>query len=242
MHRTTRHTTGFTLIELLVVIAIIAILAAILFPVFARAREKARQTACLSNLKQLGLAFMQYAQDYDETFPCGVWYGGASWSTEYAWDYTVDWGSAPVNGIQPNTLGTIGPYTKNSQLGLCPSAKALQSWGRPYSGYAVNATYLCPDGVSGASLGAVQRPSEVCLIADSAYYSGGSYCQNNYLRAPGDAARAWGRFGLHYRHNGTANVCYVDGHAKASTKKCNASSADPECGDLSSDDSAYNLQ
>ncbi|MFH1910322.1 MAG: prepilin-type N-terminal cleavage/methylation domain-containing protein, partial [bacterium] len=64
---------GFTLIELLVVIAIIAILAAILFPVFAKAREKARQTSCLSNLKQIDLAVLQYAQDYDEMMPrsCG---------------------------------------------------------------------------------------------------------------------------------------------------------------------------
>jgi len=62
---------GFTLIELLVVIAIIAILAAILFPVFARAREKARQTSCLSNVKELGLGLMMYVQDYDECFPYG---------------------------------------------------------------------------------------------------------------------------------------------------------------------------
>jgi len=67
-----KRTNGFTLIELLVVIAIIAILAAILFPVFARAREKARQTACVSNLKQLGLAWLQYVQDYDETCPVGA--------------------------------------------------------------------------------------------------------------------------------------------------------------------------
>jgi len=90
---------GFTLIELLVVIAIIAILAAILFPVFARAREKARQSSCLSNLKQLGLAFLQYAQDYDETMVSGSGYQGNSIN----WQYKV------------------APYIKNIQIYSCPS-------------------------------------------------------------------------------------------------------------------------
>src|SRR6187397_3069385 len=92
MTRTSHGRGGFTLIELLVVIAIIAILAAILFPVFAQAREKARQTSCLSSLKQWGNAFMMYVQDYDERFPAQSW---NAWSatcakgTGYAWQQVL---------------------------------------------------------------------------------------------------------------------------------------------------------
>ncbi len=103
---------GFTLIELLVVIAIIAILAAILFPVFAKAREKARQTSCLSNVKQM------YAQDYDEKFPYYVMYP------------CVDTGSHWPAKLQP--------YAKNEQIFRCPSASVAATTPYRCAGYAVN--------------------------------------------------------------------------------------------------------
>ena len=229
-----RH--GFTLIELLVVIAIIAILAAILFPVFARAREKARQTSCLSNIKQLSLGFLMYVQDYDETFPPANYYD-ASWTQEYSWDYHVDWGTGSYE------VGLIGPYTKNAEISKCPSLRSAESWGRPYSGYAVNTTYLCPYAACGAALASVQSPSETALIADSAYYSGSTLCQNNFLRSPGDGMRTSAHYGVHFRHNGTANVGYADGHAKSVAKRCNPDSpvAEKDCGDVSTDASAYDL-
>ena len=100
-----RQRPGFTLIELLVVIAIIAILAAILFPVFARAREKARETSCSSQLRQLGLALHMYAQDYDETFPFDNYVGNP----------------------HPMLLNGLYPYVRNRNLFYCPSAQALEA-------------------------------------------------------------------------------------------------------------------
>jgi prepilin-type N-terminal cleavage/methylation domain-containing protein len=111
---------GFTLIELLVVIAIIAILAAILFPVFAQARDKARQTACLSNAKQIGLAVTLYVQDYDETFywqkawdeqvEMGAGFWGASYKTYVRWPFAH------------------APYIKNTDVYRCPSDKGPPDW------------------------------------------------------------------------------------------------------------------
>ena len=111
---------AFTLIELLVVIAIIAILAAILFPVFAQARDKARQATCLSNLKQMGTAIMMYTQDHDETLPGGI-----------------------NNGLPSNRtwMHVIEPYTKNRAVFVCPSAPDLTpavTTGNGTGGYGAN--------------------------------------------------------------------------------------------------------
>jgi prepilin-type N-terminal cleavage/methylation domain-containing protein len=115
-----KHTRGFTLIELLVVIAIIAILAAILFPVFARAREQARKTNCISNHKQLALAVLMYAQDYDETFPAMDMIGSDGYfhTPPQKIDPSRDW-SAVENKFVAGDL--LDPYIKNDGLFHCPT-------------------------------------------------------------------------------------------------------------------------
>jgi prepilin-type N-terminal cleavage/methylation domain-containing protein len=110
--RRLRNRPAFTLIELLVVIAIIAILAAILFPVFAKAREKARQTSCLSNEKQIGLALIQYTQDYDEKFPCGYVTGTPQPNPST--------GGFGANGAGMGWAGEVSPYVKSTGVFKCP--------------------------------------------------------------------------------------------------------------------------
>jgi prepilin-type N-terminal cleavage/methylation domain-containing protein len=129
---------GFTLIELLVVIAIIAILAAILFPVFARAREKARQASCQSNLKQLTLGLLQYMQDYDETIPIGSWVSpalgggidttcgrtsaGCARNNDQVADGNVRNPWQTATGLWLHVR--LDPYIKNYQIWMCPSLGA----------------------------------------------------------------------------------------------------------------------
>jgi prepilin-type N-terminal cleavage/methylation domain-containing protein/prepilin-type processing-associated H-X9-DG protein len=140
---------GFTLIELLVVIAIIAILAAILFPVFARAREKARTATCHSNLKQMATAMLMYVQDYDERFPAAAACGA---TCPPPWDLS------------------IYPYIKNYQVFMCPSnpRNNESAWG-PYYGYThvVFPTYGYNNALQQQSLASVTLPAETCLLGDS---------------------------------------------------------------------------
>jgi len=239
--------TGFTLIELLVVIAIIAILAAILFPVFAQARMKAQSTSCLSNVKQLSLAFLMYASDYDDVL-CPAYI--IDNDDEYAWDFFVVWDNStwPATAVSWR-LGFIGPYTKNGQIAVCPTFVAPSS-GRPTSGYAYNASYLGKGwGRYGgwewnegkpAALTSVQSPAETVLLADSAYWDGAGVSQNNFLRSPNDPSN-WVGPNVHFRHNGAANVGYCDGHVKAAAQKFGVSSATPDLAYLSADDSLYDL-
>jgi len=190
---------GFTLIELLVVIAIIAILAAILFPVFARAREKARQTSCLSNLKQIALAGLMYAQDYDERL------------VPFARQ------SSGVRGAFP---WIMEPYVKNWQIWNCPShtSEIDPNHATQYShgGYGIAypdlAHYLTSGG--GMAMAQIQQPSLAVWFADNVDLwintdvVDGIY--GNHLRA---------------RHNDMCNIAFVDGHAK--TMSLGAVQSDP---------------
>jgi len=122
------HRSGFTLIELLVVIAIIAILAAILFPVFAQAREKARQTSCLSNTKQVALATLMYSQDYDELLPLGTtqgengqWFWNFNLAVPFDWRPDVAVGDPRLTAAANHWGNSTQPYMKNYGLWACPS-------------------------------------------------------------------------------------------------------------------------
>jgi prepilin-type N-terminal cleavage/methylation domain-containing protein/prepilin-type processing-associated H-X9-DG protein len=145
---------GFTLIELLVVIAIIAILAAILFPVFAKAREKARQTACLSNLKQLALATLMYVQDYDEQLP----------NVNYDYLYGAP-GWMPGGTHWP----CLQPYIKNEQILICPSAD-INHYNTDHTTYGVARETGILGG--GHSLAWFQQPSTDVLYFDNGYWAG----------------------------------------------------------------------
>lgn len=192
---------GFTLIELLVVIAIIAILAAILFPVFAKAREAARASACRSNLKQIGTAMLMYVQDYDEQI-------GHSWVNspgDYSWkDY-------------------LQPYIKNTQLYKCPSSR-FPNFGSNYGIYegvcgktlayftAPAGTVMFADG-SAVAMPDPLNPETWTENGDLDWEIG--YGRHIYDNGGPEGAWAGNRRAIG-RHSNQCNVVYMDGHVKSS--------------------------
>ncbi len=194
---------GFTLIELLVVIAIIAILAAILFPVFAKAREKARQTACLSNTKQLAIGLLMYCQDFDDELPYQFNSDGYPGYTWYRYWYE-----------------TAEPYIKNTQIFSCPSSGFKYSFtGNRASDYGWNQNHLPYRYPYGArNMATIKKPAEVMMFCDS-QPSGApvtwdnrmyTYCPIEYM----GTANEYLCNSVSNRHNDGANVALWDGHSK----------------------------
>jgi prepilin-type N-terminal cleavage/methylation domain-containing protein/prepilin-type processing-associated H-X9-DG protein len=242
-----RHNSGrspaFTLIELLVVIAIIAILAAILFPVFAQAREKARAITCISNNKQMALATLMYSQDYDETFPFGFgYYVGSGWLWTDVGDTQPNWrttNAAFVSAMTGYWGNAVQPYTKNDQVLLCPDATTTLDLGgtpdnvgqklktsltyngllqsQPEAGMAVPAQLpMAHEGFGKGNLYGYQAPNPFLECADPT-----SPC--TYVPNTGEACSSssngtksgwYGFIGTAYIHSGGMTFQYCDGHSK----------------------------
>jgi prepilin-type N-terminal cleavage/methylation domain-containing protein/prepilin-type processing-associated H-X9-DG protein len=211
-HRKTRcKNSGFTLIELLVVIVIIAILASILFPVFARARENARRASCAGNLKQLGLSFMQYAQDYDEMLPNAT-DGAAGVDRSGGWMF---YRFFPANTSTSRQFypaqGGLYPYSKSEQIYICQSDTVGQVTGNSYSVNSCTLQQGANGQVPGKSLAAFESTAQWMLLGEEGIFNGEPANQNS-------TDDGFFNFGVlnkfAERHFNGSNLLFVDGHVK----------------------------
>ena len=202
---------GFTLIELLVVIAIIAILAAILFPVFARARENARRSSCQSNLKQIGLGVFQYTQDYDEKYPRS-WIdngGGGTWTAP-----TV----ATAATADQGWVTSLQPYLKSAQIFQCPSETVPPGVDASVGG-ADSTDYWYNSNLSAVSQAAVEAVALTVMNGDGAsnaglYYYDGCNVNGGTTNTCATSDDIKGLATAHARHLDGANFAFADGHVK----------------------------
>jgi prepilin-type N-terminal cleavage/methylation domain-containing protein/prepilin-type processing-associated H-X9-DG protein len=198
---------AFTLIELLVVIAIIAILAAILFPVFAQARAKARQTACLSNMKQIGTGLTLYAQDWDETLPLNDYIGN---------------GLGPLPGWRDPRAGDswcsgIYPYVKNLQIYVCPEALLYRDgsvWQSPDRIEDGAVSYLMNYVTRGRALAAIPAPADLVFLHEGDRRWRVCHCRPEPETPTSRFYIEINRDFYDTRHNEGSTLLFCDGHAK----------------------------
>jgi len=192
---------GFTLIELLVVIAIVAILAAILFPVFARARENARKANCQSNLKQVATAMLAYVQDYDECFLSGRYPGTCLFGHSHQ--------DAAPNAINDyyGWANHLQPYVKNTRVFFCPSTQPTTCTSGSEAARITDAYGYNYDGCCGRSQATVQYPSDQMMFMDmqNSFVIPSTPTYTNCMNGMGNGLT---------RHSDGANVAFVDGHVK----------------------------
>jgi prepilin-type N-terminal cleavage/methylation domain-containing protein/prepilin-type processing-associated H-X9-DG protein len=227
--------TAFTLIELLVVIAIIAILAAILFPVFAKAREKARQITCASNQKQIGLGVLQYVQDYDEIFPFRA--GSNSADTDYSWKNAIYpyVKSTGVFKCPDNAYNTNGDWDTNTGTTYGTSGLSVISYvlscvdgGGPTNNLA-GIVGASADGQISATLGQLGSPSTCILGVETAWPNTDFIITNGYFYNAGQSYPD-----IFSGHTEQTNFLFSDGHVKA--QKPNATLSSTEGGSNSVDE------